>query len=1093
MNEQKGNNIVAKNGNMDGVDFAAHFHMKDRKHQYEQVFEDRYRPVLSKKSYHQLLRRLSKPLDSFWQKILLPNSLLDQFGSSIDWLTLNPVEGRELLEALANTFSIPDDLVERNAYAYLSSAKREQGRPQTSTINQLDRRNWRDGSLIDPRDSLSFFTNYLRFSHDSDPWWRRPSERLVIGPYTYFTIEIDPPSEWSIEERVWLLEEQMSWLRRSGDSKKSARIYHVIDWAKQFSDFRAVIATYSGNKSIHFIFVFATADIADGHPELRHQLRPAYIDAFERLSASFQNLLPVEAEHDRNMRFPEQLRRLPNGTHFVEDQEKHLFGVPARTEIPQVVLFEELLSKAPAGADRRFIEPSEIARLAADMDGATKSRSARKNRTLGPWSCEDEQEFCEEKLREEVERRTDPDGYPRLADLVFEGQIKARFYADEEDRNPGVVMFENNASPIVMGGRKPQKKLDLGLPLGHHIARWRKQWRRENPDRVPEDYLKEEDCTVSVIVPEQTDDVTAWDPQVTFRATLSGMLEDHAIILARGAEGLGKTTATMRMIPDLVDSYVEHFTARHEEYSQHHEVKTVLARYSAVATASYEQRDDKCDQYNREIDSKRSIGVRFDSFDRVYQAALEAQYGEDWADFKITTGSAPDLDERAVVRAIQNRQPDVWAEMKRLHDTMMAPVRLATPGQHVVLFMVHDVLHQWTEGGLSRIFANPDFFATPVEHYYRLRDRTGLVVAIHDEVAVEHFIHLAELPDVRWCEDLFATSSVWSEEPLDLVRAKASWRVFKDSSVGAVSFEQCVAIHRSGLSSDQNIGVGPIEKYCINAKTGKQSKIYTARHNRKYAYFRRSWWDGLAEKTILLTTEVLPTAIFEVTSDPDRSAVLDMPPRVTGQGRIEMHILPSLASKENKTLAMVLRETEDLPDAHVLCNNGDGLDNHTTLVSAKGSNSLTQTDIIQIANFVSPGKDDEIGQYDQLQVINAVFGITNALRLWHVDMINQMAGRNLGHRCHGYRHLLAISQTLWDLLQTTLIDHCRYPIDRIEKSERRRNRKHGGDRVRLERLEQEHLDELDAQYVWLERQEQADLDARIDEAAERYRQGADAV
>lgn len=1084
---------MTKNGDVYDVVVAAPFHMKDRKHQYERVFEDHYRPVLSKKSYHQLLRGLSKPLDSFWQEILLPNSLLDQFGSSIDWLTLNPVEGRELLEALANTRSIPEDLSERNAYAYLSSAKREQGRPQTSTINHVDRRHWRDGSLIDPRDSLSFFTNYLRFSHELDPWWRRPSERLVIGPYTYFTIEIDPSSEWQIEKKVRLLEEQMSWLRRSGDSKKSAHIYRVIDWAKQFSDYRGVIATYSGNKSIHFIFVFATNDIAGGHPELRHQLRPAYIDAFERLSARFQDLLPVEAKHDRNMRFPEQLRRLPNGTHFVEDQEEHLFGVPARTEIPQVVLFEELLSKAPAGADRRFIEPSEIARLAADMNGATKSRSARKNRTLGPWSSEDEQTFCEEKLREEVERRTGPDGYPCLAELVFEGQIKARFYADEHDCNPGVVMFENNASPIVMGGRAPQSKLDLGLPLGHHIVRWRKQWRRENPERVPEDYLKGEDCTVSVIVPEQTDDGTAWDPRVTFRATLSGMLEDHAIILARGAEGLGKTTATMRMIPDLVDSYVEQIIARHEEYSQHHEVKTVLARYSAVATASYEQRDDKWDQYNRDIDPKRSIGVRFDSFDRVYEVALEAVYGEDGKDLKITTGSAPDLDERAVVRAIQNQQPDVWTEMNRLHDTMMAPIRSATPGQHVVLFMVHDVLHQWTEGGLSRIFAHTDFFTTPVEEFWQLRDQTGLVVAVHDEVAVEHFIHLAELPVVRWCEDLFESAPVWLEDSLDLVRAKQSWRAHKDSSVGAVSFERSVSIWRSGLSSNQQIGVGPVETYGISKKNQQPWPMYANRHTRNYAYVRRSWWEGLAEKTILLTTEALPTAIFEETSDPDRSAVLDMPSRVTGQGRIEMHVLPSLASKENKTVAMGLRDTEDLPDAHVLCNNGDGLDNHTTLVSAKGSNSLTQTDIIQIANFVSPGKDNEIGQYDQLQVINAVFGICNALRLWHVDMINQMAGRNLGHRYHGYRHLLAMSQTLWDLLQTTLIDHCRYPIDRIEKSERRRNRKHGGDRALLERLEQEHLDELDAQYVCQERQELGDLDARIDEAAERYRQGAEAV
>jgi len=429
--------------------------------------------------------------------------------------------------------------------------------------------------------------------------------------------------------------------------------------------------------------------------------------------------------------------------------------------------------------------------------------------------------------------------------------------------------------------------------------------------------------------------------------------------------------------------------------------------------------------------------------------------------------------------------------MIRLHDVMMAPIRSAPPGQHVVLFMVHSVLHQWTEGGLSRIFAHPDFFTTPVEGFWQLRDQTGLVVAVHDEVAVEHFIHLAELPEVRWCEDLFETSPVWLEDTLDLVRAKQSWRAHKDSTVGAVSFERAVSIWRSKLSSKQEIGVGPVETYGISKKNGKPWPMYANRHTRRYAYVRRSWWEGLAWKTILLTTEALPTAIFKATADLGQSAILDMPGRVTGQGRIEAHILTSLKSAENPNAARGLRESEDLPDAHVLCNNGDGLDNHTTLASAKGSNDLSDADIIQIANFVTPGGDEEIGQYDQLQVINAVFGIRNALRLWHADMINQMAGRNLGHRYQGHRHILAISRTLYDLIESTLIDQCRYPIDRVETSERRRDRKHGGDRAQLERLEREHQDELDHQDARQDRQGWGDLDALIDAEAERFRQDSE--
>jgi hypothetical protein len=487
------------------------------------------------------------------------------------------------------------------------------------------------------------------------------------------------------------------------------------------------------------------------------------------------------------------------------------------------------------------------------------------------------------------------------------------------------------------------------------------------------------------------------------------------------------------------------------------------------------------------------VGVAFQSFNRLYDEALQSIFPSSWDRQKIRSGSAGQDGYQSVIRAIRSKQPKVWQELKRLHSSMMEPIRRAPASAHIVLFSVHDVLHQWSEGGLSRYFSHPDFFDTDPENLWKLEEETELVVAIHDELETGHFLEMKPEKTVQWCLKLFETGSPWNDEFIDLGAAYQSWETFRLNEVAEVPFDEVMSIYRSGLNTCEIIGVGAIEPYGVKQSNRFYNSIYVHRHSRRYAIRRRNWWDGLADTTLLLTTEALTTAMFEyATRNSPECTVYDATHMTQPGGRIELHILPWLKSEENVIVAEEFRKLEELPNLHVICNNGGGLDNHTTYISAKGSNDLQTKDILQIMNFVSPGKDSEANsEYDELQVINQAFGLDNAIRLRHVDLINQAAGRNLGYRFSGRRHLLAISESLWEVIRSEVVSNLRYSIEEVRCAEKRRDKKHNKEKWATERLRrQEEVDETLMYEDWQRNRllEGASVDAAMDALVDNWQE-----
>lgn len=1026
-------------------------HLISKARQYEDLLNDHFKAKLGKKVYNQFLHAVRSPQDRFWHELVQPNLLLCEDGEQVTFGETITLSDDDLLRDLGGSDWGEIDKDQRPAYICLSQSKYIAGRNQLETLAHLSKADRQSGKTIDTRHSISFFTNAMRFGAMHDGEWDAPSDRVTLGPLTIFTIEIDPPSGWTQQQKITLLEEQMSWFRRSGNSAKSAPVFRIVGWLNQFSDFRGVVANYSGNKSIHFHFVFDTAEIVASSPDLRDHVRPAYQEAWQRLSQRFAELLPLDADHDIALRHPEQFRRLPNGANIVESAKTHLFDVPTGTSVPQITLFEHLISIAPKNAKRTFLEPLEIKRLSSAI--RTKARAGLQQ-TSGEWHSDDERMYCFKKLQEVVEKRLCGAQYPKLADLEFSNQVKAKFFADEHDQSPNVLLFEDQQRAIACGGRRPKHELVLLQPLGRYLHRWRVEWRRKNNVST--------ECWQGFSEPVQSSQILSGgfsveEARKRFREELESEIAQNDILFVKGPEGLGKTTAAMRLLPKLAEQHKSRKAKPFEEQAPDYRARLAQSTLSVVATASYEQAAEKCAQFdNMHPDDGHVAGVVFQSFDRLYCLALEEQFSDDWRDKKIDSLKAAQLGHSSVLSAIRDKQSNIWERLRLLHQQMLAPLMRA---DHGVLFTVHEVLHQWSEGGLSRLFAHPDFFEMATDDLWKLTDGTELTVAIHDEISIPHFLRVEPISMVNWCVELFDQHSVWGEQHPNLATAFASFQEHKSSHMGDVSFADVVRLHRNDIDAYTPIGVGPIEKYGFDRTFGRSWPMYESRHSLQFAYQKRCWWNGLAENTIVLTTEELSTEIFRTISVNEIGGmVLDASGLMQSVGSVSLHVVPSLKSSNNAELANEMREHLGCAELHVICNSARELSDHSTYIGAKGRNDLADRDILQIMNFVAPEKGTSCGQYEQLQIINQIYGLRNAIKLFHIDQFNQAVGRNLGFRHQGREHHFVLSQELFSEIEEPLVQESRYQIERVLSAKQRRDKSHNADKTLLAKLKQEEED-----------------------------------
>ncbi len=243
-------------------------------------------------------------------------------------------------------------------------------------------------SLLGPTDFPSapfphcFFTNALSlpagfttagFDPDTLP---APKHRATNIGFMVVTIEYDCLTAADMEE-------SLSWTR-GGDGEFGKSPFAAVDRALcAFKEYRGYTIVFTGNRSLHFHLIFSTkhlenapwdcsADerLAGPQASVLHEAHRTY---WEATAAAFDSVLRPSLSPDRSLCSLTHWRRSPWGMRDL-DKASEVLGLPAGTVIPQIVIHEQIRSRASTkGQD--FLVPPDLQAKDAPRAGP-RSRKA---------------------------------------------------------------------------------------------------------------------------------------------------------------------------------------------------------------------------------------------------------------------------------------------------------------------------------------------------------------------------------------------------------------------------------------------------------------------------------------------------------------------------------------------------------------------------------------------------------------------------------------------------------------------------------------------------------------------------------------------
>ena len=1006
--------------------------------------------ALPPKGRNQLSRAMGASRDRFYNDVIAPNLIVSPDGQLLD---------PEGLAMVSPPREVPEELDERCCYLPIAEAVYVDGRNQKLAIEMAG------GS--DPGETRpALFANPARLGrlvgHDGEECWDAPSARVVLGRCAVLTIEHDAPSDWSRAKKVEFLDDQLSWFRKSGNGESSIPIHKEGFWKAlaRYADFRGIVANYSGHKSVHVHLLFDTSETMERCADVRDDFRPAYISAYDRVLEVFRRCFPCEVEPDPQLRFPDTYRRLPNGV-VLNTKANHILGIPVGREIPQVVVYEKLITRAPTGASLRLFDEHSLrehARRPAMKKTATTPRVSR----IADMSPE-EHAYCSERFNEQVAEIVAPDEYPKGAGLHADsGGWIGRLYARADDANPSTVILEDSDTAFCQGGKRPEREVRLPMSLNVLLGFWRDQYREARGERKP-GWGDEEVESVSPAI-------TRKEARDRLRQEVRAALYTSTCLLVRAPEGIGKSTCMFEFLPDLMREQIAKEVAKLPPGLHPAKTDAIRQRPAIIALNNYALAQEQCAKFNRT--ARRAHGIVVESFSRVYEGTCD-QHGAE----RLTRTAAARLGCRSWLEAVEEHQPAVWQAMKTRHKKMLAPARARRNTHRIVYFVVHQSMHRWDDEGITAAWVDPAFFDVSPKERWKLIERNQPLVAVHDEVGVEHLIDMHRADKVHWVQALIRTPA-WRDEWHLAERYKA-FCAFRSEQEIDIKFEEALEIEQIGYASDDEVAVDEIERYA--PKPG----FYDNLHGNGWFVKPTEWPHRSANQVILLTTEALPVAVFNAAFE--RGDRLDLSELKVGGGEIELCRTQKCRTEDAVAMAKELRRLAQNPELAIISNKVTELDHTESPVAARGSDKYIGRDVGQIAHFKSPD------EYEKLQVVNARFGLKTAIRLSHIDQINQIAGRNLGFRFgkeNPVRHWLIIGEGLWEHLARGDLIHRerRYALREPKLANARRKDRYTGKRSRhnAARKTSEQMSEIIAEHEEMQGScgpSDAEIDALVEDHA----------
>jgi hypothetical protein len=879
---------------------------------------------------------------------------------------------------------------------------------------------------------LSAFTYYANeaIQPDNDAYDDfAPSMRVALGPYLVFTFEFD-------DNDPDFLGAQLSWMRSYG-KKMDSRMGQLYRQCQQFPDFAGLSAVWSGNKSVHTNLVFKT-DLASDLYGLGSfspsALRNGFAQHWYDLSTIVvQNLAPDHRiAPDDSIRWPESWRRSPFGLRTVG--AGHILGIPKGTEVPQVVLWEEPCkrdTKEDKGLFFRadpFLETPKRPVVRVNKNGAAKVDAP-----IGSMTSDAEQ-YCVDRLR-----HISDDIWPRFENLIFDpsrGYV-AHYKNSMADANANSIMCESYSTILPCGTDKDRADLDLNqLPqragddrrtLGYWLCAWRDEYRLLGDDTsdVVEEEIIEADATERLrsdleqrFADNVVDAKTAREEMASFFSTA---IAHNPLLLASGPEGVGKTSTL---------------------FAEYHQLQT--GKPGMFAFADYKAAEEKCRDFNAAQSSNGFIGVVLESFSEVYKAECD-QRGLT----PFTAASAGKAGCSSVWNAVKRDQKAIVAALKKHNETLWAQIGDKQP----VFFVVHQVAQLWRENTMTRKLWAPKAWENGAKsfddgnHIAECCAALDIGLLVHDELKISSIVEMRPLAVLRWVLTLQNSApKAWNGVRVPLSVGFKSYEEFvaengfptADGKLTEVSFDDVRKIAAIDASRWRRATTADSGFYDLHRRSNKEDHldIYAERAGRQWVVASRDWWNGVADRVVLLTTEAVLTAVVRW-ADPDFAIhELDTPKLardvvdVRLDNKVRGKNLGAVVEKfiaANAGWKVISNKVADRVDAM----------NHTC---ARGFNGFIGCDVVQTMTFITPD------EFEQLEALNALCGRSDLVGLRHIDEFNQSAGRNLGFRkvTGNERHVLLLSGSLWDRLKVApeVRAHSRYGMRAVLTKRQRTYRKY---------------------------------------------------
>lgn len=894
---------------------------------------------------------------------------------------------------LLEAFVLPNLYRESEHYLYAPVDPARPGHPGYSP--QVTRATLRGRDPMAAVSDITLITNPLAWDDANIP--TQPSTRTKNVGQVIYTLEFDANGNPGVD----LMDVACEW-------HMSGRIGKLHKQLCRFRDYRGYSIVYSGRSSPHLHFLFDIRHLSrrlagERKSSYRHhagvdvpdaRLYEYYKHVWDRIAQLFHEVVDATVTPDRQLRTWVQPRRSPWGLRIVKDP--HPWGLPVGMRVPQVVLAEDIRSRAREAEG--WFHDAEEALIATPTTRDIPTSGVVTTRGL------------HDPMIARITDRLIEGDWPRYAGHEQIGSdTKLKFLVSPTDTSPDAYMLGRHTRIQLIGDhRQPTSPI---LPASANEITKAADAIRDHTVDGDHPLMRQWQNTVKR--PE--------DARHFLRDHLVDAVLEEKLLWVRSPEGLGKTTTLLS--PDAMTRIHERLSSSHVHLVTGDLIHNTVADVM-VAFQSYDQAHEKVEAFNRSCEASNTPfeGFLLRSRSRLYADSL----GVD--DIAITLAEAMSAGFSAIWGLIRKRQPEVWSRMIAAREALFDVIRR---GKRPVIFTVIDVAEAWRKDVNTRSFYAPSFSMNQTvtdegekaRIHHRCKAETEIELLIVDEVGFRNLLDIeAEEKAERALEAYCYISSNGNvgntSDIMEPIPRRTAFRLFRKwakenpAKASHLTFEEYERILRSG----HNWYVDIIE---IDAGTERpfdiDNKLYDQCDGVKYYLKPKEWWNSFPKMTFL-TTELLPTILARRVI-PDLT-VLDFTVEVS-KSTVDLKLDKRCRRERISDLEAEIRESN--PDVVVI---GNMMADAISHMASRGLNSLENRDIFAIYTWPS------LPQFAELAAINTKFGLRDAIRLTYVDTYNQTSGRNRGFRDQGRQHVAMMSSRLYRWLAPHLAGLGRYRLVR---------------------------------------------------------------